>query len=208
MKRGDFLKLSIKEYMLTKNVSRRTIYNRIEKGQLTTIKDGNKIYITAENMDVNYQVNASASEIKKITENTNKISKLHNKLEEFDYNFLRERLSSIEKSSITQLNGLNIFSNNFTATTNSTFKNLYESLEKLINNSSEKEAQHSASITELLKSIEKKLECLEEIQYLKEKVETLETSQNNISNKIDTLLNKFDEFTEKQERKKIGIFKK
>ena len=193
--------------MLTKNVSRRTIYNRIEKGQLTTIKDGNKIYITAENMDVNYQVKASEYEIKKITENTNKISKLHNKLEEFDYNFLRERLSSIEKSSITQLNGLNIFSNNFTATTNSTFKNLYESLEKLINNSSEKEAQHSASITEL-KSIEKKLECLEEIQYLKEKVETLETSQNNISNKIDTLLNKFDEFTEKQERKKIGIFKK
>ena len=133
------MKLSIKEYMLTKNVSRRTIYNRIEKGQLTTIKDGNKIYITAENMDVNYQV--------KITENTNKISKLHNKLEEFDYNFLRERLSSIEKSSITQLNGLNIFSNNFTATTNSTFKNLYESLEKLINNSSEKEAQHSDCIT-------------------------------------------------------------
>ena len=202
------MKLSIKEYMLTKNVSRRTNYNRIEKGQLTTIKDGNKIYITAENMDVNYQVKASASEIKKITENTNKISKLHNKLEEFDYNFLRERLSSIEKSSITQLNGLNIFSNNFTATTNSTFKNLYESLEKLINNSSEKEAQHSGSITELLKSIEKKLECLEEIQYLKEKVETLETSQNNISNKIDTLLNKFDEFIEKQERKKIGIFKK
>ena len=94
------MKLSIKEYMLTKNVSRRTIYNRIEKGQLTTIKDGNKIYITAENMDVNYQVKASASEIKKITENTNKISKLHNKLEEFDYNFLRERLSSIEKSSV------------------------------------------------------------------------------------------------------------
>ena len=202
------MKLSIKEYMSTKNVSRRTIYNRIEKGQLTTIKDGNKIYITAENMDVNYQVKASASEIKKITENTNKISKLHNKLEEFDYNFLRERLSSIEKSSITQLNGLNIFSNNFTATTNSTFKNLYESLEKLIINYSEKEAQHSASITELLKIIDKKLECLEKIQYLKEKVETLETSQNNISNKIDTLLNKFDEFTEKQERKKIGIFKK
>ena len=85
---------------------------------------------------------------------------------------------------------------------------MYESLEKLINNSSEKEEQHSASITELLKIIDKKLECLEKIQYLKEKVETLETSQNNISNKIDTLLNKFDEFTEKQERKKIGIFKK
>lgn len=65
-KEGDFWNFQLR--YVNKNVSRRTIYNRIEKrGQLTTIKDGNKIYITAENMDVNYQVKASASEIKKIT---------------------------------------------------------------------------------------------------------------------------------------------
>ena len=40
--------MSIKEYMKSRNVSRQTIYNRMEKGLLKTVKDGNKIYIVKE----------------------------------------------------------------------------------------------------------------------------------------------------------------
>ena len=40
--------MSIKEYMKSRNVSRQTIYNRIEKGLLKTVKEGNKIYIVKE----------------------------------------------------------------------------------------------------------------------------------------------------------------
>ena len=36
--------LPIKEYMKSRKVSRQTIYNRIEKGLLKTVKEGNKIY--------------------------------------------------------------------------------------------------------------------------------------------------------------------
>ena len=42
------LKVSIKEYMKSHNVSRQTIYNRMEKGLLKTVKEGNKIYIVKE----------------------------------------------------------------------------------------------------------------------------------------------------------------
>ena len=47
------MKMSIKEYMKERNVSRRTIYNRIEKGQLEVIKEKNKTYITKENLNAN-----------------------------------------------------------------------------------------------------------------------------------------------------------
>ena len=42
------MKISIKEYMKERQVSRQTIYNRIEKGLLETVKEGNKIYIVNE----------------------------------------------------------------------------------------------------------------------------------------------------------------
>ena len=45
------MKLSIREYMESRNVSRRTIYNRIENGQLETIKEKNKTYIIKENLN-------------------------------------------------------------------------------------------------------------------------------------------------------------
>ena len=40
--------MSIKEYMKSRIASRQTIYNRMEKGLLKTVKDGNKIYIVKE----------------------------------------------------------------------------------------------------------------------------------------------------------------
>ena len=176
------MKLSIKEYMISKNVSRRTIYNRIEKGQLVTIKENNRIYIISENFKTNNQLTTSISEIKKITENTNKISNLQDKLEEFDYSFLRERLASIEKSIIIQLNK--------------------------ISSLSDQSSNSTKSIEILLKDIDKKLDNLNKIQSIKEQVETIEEYQINISKNIDNLVNKLDNFIERQDKKKIGIFKK
>lgn len=176
------MKLSIKEYMISKNVSRRTIYNRIEKGQLITIKENNRIYIISENFKTNNQLTTSISEIKKITENTNKISNLQDKLEEFDYSFLRERLASIEKSIIIQLNK--------------------------ISSLSDQSSNSTKSIEILLKDIDKKLDNLNKIQSIKEQVGAIEEYQINISKNIDNLVNKLDNFIERQDKKKIGIFKK
>lgn len=176
------MKLSIKEYMISKNVSRRTIYNRIEKGQLVTIKENNRIYIISENFKTNNQLTTSISEIKKITENTNKISNLQDKLEEFDYSFLRERLASIEKSIIIQLNK--------------------------ISSLSDQSSNSTKSIEILLKDIDKKLDNLNKIQSIKEQVGAIEEYQINISKNIDNLVNKLDNFIERQDKKKIGIFKK
>ena len=176
------MKLSIKEYMISKNVSRRTIYNRIEKGQLITIKEDNRIYIVSENFKTNNQLKTSISEIKKITENTNKISNLEDKLEEFDYSFLRERLASIEKSTIMQLNKMGILS--------------------------DQSSKSTKNIELLLNDINKKLEDLNNIESIKKRLEDIEKSQINISNNIDNIINKLDSFIERKDKKKIGIFKK
>ena len=50
------MKLSIREYMESRNVSRRTIYNRIENGQLETIKEKNKTYIIKENLNKHIKI--------------------------------------------------------------------------------------------------------------------------------------------------------
>ena len=56
------LKLTVKEYMSSRSVSRRTIYNRIENGQLITIKENNKLYIVSENLDAKKQNESKKSD--------------------------------------------------------------------------------------------------------------------------------------------------
>ncbi len=94
------LKISIKEYMKERQVSRQTIYNRIEKGLLETVKEGNKIYIVNEfeNSSKSSETDNFKFNINEIKEYLEFIQNSYEILKNFDYNFLRARLSSIEKA--------------------------------------------------------------------------------------------------------------
>ena len=94
--------MSIKEYMKSRNVSRQTIYNRMEKGLLKTVKDGNKIYIVKEfsNSRKISKINSEAIDFRAIQEFMEIIKNSNDILKKFDYSFLRNRLSSIEKALI------------------------------------------------------------------------------------------------------------
>ena len=94
--------MSIKEYMKSRNVSRQTIYNRIEKGLLKTVKEGNKIYIVKElsNSRRISRLNSETIDFKAIQESMEIIKNSNDILKKFDYSFLRSRLSSIEKALI------------------------------------------------------------------------------------------------------------
>ena len=94
--------MSIKEYMKSRNVSRQTIYNRIEKGLLKTVKEGNKIYIVKElsNSRRISKLNSETIDFKAIQESMEIIKNSNDVLKKFDYSFLRSRLSSIEKALI------------------------------------------------------------------------------------------------------------
>ena len=96
------MKVSIKEYMKSRNVSRQTIYNRIEKGLLKTVKEGNKIYIVKElsNSRRISKLNSEIIDFKAIQESMEIIKNSNDILKKFDYSFLRSRLSSIEKALI------------------------------------------------------------------------------------------------------------
>ena len=88
--------------MKSHNVSRQTIYNRIEKGLLKTVKEGNKIYIVKElsNSRRISKLNSETIDFKAIQESMEIIKNSNDILKKFDYSFLRSRLSSIEKALI------------------------------------------------------------------------------------------------------------
>ena len=95
--------------MESRNVSRRTIYNRIENGQLETIKEKNKTYIIKENLNkpikkIITQVISNnclnLNDLEELEKNISLLKSYYEILKDFDYNFLKERLSSIEKSLI------------------------------------------------------------------------------------------------------------
>ena len=94
--------MSIKEYMKSRNVSRQTIYNRMEKGLLKTVKERNKIYIVKElsNSRRISKLNSEIIDFKAIQESMEIIKNSNDVLKKFDYSFLRSRLSSIEKALI------------------------------------------------------------------------------------------------------------
>lgn len=109
------MKLTVKEYMSSRNVSRRTIYNRIENGQLTTIKENNKLYIISENLDAKKKNESKKSDSVSISlEALDSIKDLVFNIKEksngFDYKLLRERLISLDAASINIFNKLDILS--------------------------------------------------------------------------------------------------
>ncbi|WP_148096404.1 DUF5320 domain-containing protein [Leptotrichia sp. OH3620_COT-345] len=186
--------MSIKEYMKERNVSRRTIYNRIEKGQLEVIKEKNKTYIVKENLkagikksEINISRLRELNEILDSSRNSNEI------LKSFDYPFLRERLSSIEKALI-----------NFTMDISKSDIELKETIKKFTEEIFEKfensKNKNDNFMENLLVINEQNSNFFKEnIENLKNKVEILENTLKNIENKLDELI-------KKQETKK-GLFR-
>ena len=109
------MKLTVKEYMSSRNVSRRTIYNRIENGQLTTIKENNKLYIISENLDAKKQNESKKSDsvsisLEALDSIKDLVVNIKEKSNSFDYKLLRERLISLDAASINIFNKLDILS--------------------------------------------------------------------------------------------------
>lgn len=197
------MKLSIKDYMESRNISRRTIYNRIQAGLLETIKEKNKTYIIKEN-DIktenkkcinNFDLSA-LNELKQLTEQFSLIQSSYNLIKEFDYSFLRERLSTIESSTI----------------------NFSLSLEKKIDFTNTK-------LDNFLPEILKKFDLLQEKNdiflqnillineqnqnFFKQNIESLNEKFDILLNKFETMEEKFDEIIKNSDGKKtFNIFKK
>ena len=197
------MKLSIKDYMESRNISRRTIYNRIQAGLLETIKEKNKTYIIKEN-DIKPEnkkcinnVDLSAlNELKQLTEQFSLIQASYNLIKEFDYSFLRERLSTIESSTI----------------------NFSLSLEKKVDFTNTK-------LDNFLPEILKKFDLLQEKNdnflqnillineqnqnFFKQNIESLNEKFDILLNKFETMEEKFDEIIKNSDSKKtFNIFKK
>lgn len=197
------MKLSIKDYMESRNISRRTIYNRIQAGLLETIKEKNKTYIIKEN-DIkienkkcinNFDLSA-LNELKQLTEQFSLIQSSYNLIKEFDYSFLRERLSTIESSTI----------------------NFSLSLEKKVDFTNTK-------LDNFLPEILKKFDLLQEKNdnflqnillineqnqnFFKQNIESLNEKFDILLNKFETMEEKFDEIIKSSDGKKtFNIFKK
>ena len=170
------MKMSIKEYMKERNVSRRTIYNRIEKGQLEVIKEKNKTYITKENLNANIKnPRINISELKELKNIIQLIENSNELLKNFDYNFLKERISSIEKALINFTMDIN--------KSNAGIKEKIEIAEKKNNNFME----NILIINEQNNNFFK-----ENIENIRDKMEKLESRMENIENKLDEIIKKQD----------------
>ena len=165
------LKLTVKEYMSSRSVSRRTIYNRIESGQLITIKENNKLYIVSENLDAKKQNESKKSDSVSIgLEALNDIKELVFNIKEksngFDYKLLRERLISLDAASM----------------------NIFDKLDVL---SKYKIDENLDTVISLLNN------NLEQINSLDKKITDIETKMNNFDAKADAIQENIIDLTEK-----------
>ena len=165
------LKLTVKEYMSSRSVSRRTIYNRIENGQLITIKENNKLYIISENLDAKKQNESKKSDSVSIgLEALNDIKELVFNIKEksngFDYKLLRERLISLDAASM----------------------NIFDKLDVL---SKYKIDENLDTVISLLNN------NLEQINSLDKKITDIETKMNNFDVKVDAIQENIIDLTEK-----------
>ena len=51
------MKLTVKEYATNLNVSIQSVYKKIKRGSLTTVKDNNIIYVVVDRLEVKEVVN-------------------------------------------------------------------------------------------------------------------------------------------------------
>ena len=203
------LKVSIKEYMKSHNVSRQTIYNRIEKGLLKTVKEGNKIYIVKE-FSNSQKASKSKSEkfdFSEIAEYLELIKSSNEMLKNFDYSFLRNRLSSIEKALIDFRMDINksneILSQKFQHFSEDISEKI-QNVETKIDNLENRLEKYFSDDDEYHENIKNHFdEKLLSVSENKSKLETIEDRILQLDEKLEEILKRTD-----NNKKSLNIFKR
>lgn len=203
------MKVSIKEYMKSHNVSRQTIYNRIEKGLLKTVKEGNKIYIVKE-FSNSQKASKSKSEkfdFSEIVEYLELIKSSNEMLKNFDYSFLRNRLSSIEKALIDFRMDINksneILSQKFQHFSDDISERI-QNIETKIDNLENRLEKYFSSDDEYYENIKNHFdEKLLSVSENKSKLETIEDRVSQLDEKLEEILKRTD-----NNKKSLNIFKR
>lgn len=203
------MKVSIKEYMKSHNVSRQTIYNRMEKGLLKTVKEGNKIYIVKE-FSNSQKASKSKSEkfdFSEIAEYLELIKNSNEMLKNFDYSFLRNRLSSIEKALIDFRMDINksneILSQKFQHFSEDISERI-QNIETKIDNLENRLEKYFSSDDEYYKNIKNHFdEKLLSVSENKSKLETIEDRVSQLDEKLEEILKRTD-----NNKKSLNIFKR
>ena len=203
------MKVSIKEYMKSHSVSRQTIYNRIEKGLLKTVKEGNKIYIVKE-FSNSQKASKSKSEkfdFSEIAEYLELIKSSNEMLKNFDYSFLRNRLSSIEKALIDFRMDINksneIFSQKFQHFSEDISEKI-QNVETKIDNLENRLEKYFSDDDEYHENIKNHFdEKLLSVSENKSKLETIEDRISQLDEKLEEILKRTD-----NNKKSLNIFKR
>ena len=203
------MKVSIKEYMKSHNVSRQTIYNRIEKGLLKTVKEGNKIYIVKE-FSNSQKASKSKSEkfdFSEIEEYLELIKSSNEILKNFDYSFLRNRLTSIEKALIDFRMDINksneILSQKFQRFSDDIAEKI-QNVENKIDNLENKLEKYFSSDDEYHENIKNHFdEKLLSVSENKSKLETIEDRVSQLDEKLEEILKRTD-----NNKKSLNLFKR
>ena len=203
------MKVSIKEYMKSHNVSRQTIYNRIEKGLLKTVKEGNKIYIVKEfsNTQKASKSKSEKFDFSEIAEYLELIKSSNEMLKNFDYSFLRNRLSSIEKALIDFRMDINksneIFSQKFQHFSEDISERI-QNIETKIDNLENRLEKYFSSDDEYHENIKNHFdEKLLSVSENKSKLETIEDRVSQLDEKLEEILKRTD-----NNKKSLNIFKR
>ena len=195
--------------MKSHNVSRQTIYNRIEKGLLKTVKEGNKIYIVKE-FSNSQKASKSKSEkfdFSEIAEYLELIKSSNEMLKNFDYSFLRNRLSSIEKALIDFRMDINksneILSQRFQRFSDDIAEKI-QNVENKIDNLENKLEKYFSSDDEYYENIKNHFdEKLLSVSENKSKLETIEDRVSQLDEKVEEILKRID-----NNKKSLNIFKR
>ena len=185
--------------MSSRKVSRRTIYNRIENNQLTTVKENNKLYIIEENLgtkkssitknQVSNSLEVNSKLLREIQKEINNLIMLTN---EFDYKLIRERLVSLDNANINVFNKVDTIS-----------KYKIDENFGLILSQLEKSIDTGEILSKKVNDIEEKINTLEQ------KFELIYEHVIDFSEKFSILFSdRFGEKTEKEKKKLINIFNK
>ena len=203
------MKVSIKEYMKRHNVSRQTIYNRMEKGLLKTVKEGNKIYIVKE-FSNSQKASKSKSEkfdFSEIVEYLELIKSSNEMLKNFDYSFLRNRLSSIEKALIDfrmDINKSNEILSQKIQQFSEDISEKIQNVETKIDNLENRLEKYFSSDDEYHENIKNHFdEKLLSVSENKSKLETIEDRLSQLDEKVEEILKRTD-----NNKKSLNIFKR
>ena len=203
------MKVSIKEYMKSHNVSRQTIYNRMEKGLLKTVKEGNKIYIVKEfsNTQKASKSKSEKFDFSEIAEYLELIKSSNEMLKNFDYSFLRNRLSSIEKALIDFRMDINksneILSQKFQHFSEDISERI-QNIETKIDNLENRLEKYFSSDDEYHENIKNHFdEKLLSVSENKSKLETIEDRVSQLDEKLEEILKRTD-----NNKKSLNIFKR